>query len=63
MNGIAGTIRGNPLHGTVTWTMSADTARDIARFLTENITSADLAWNDVRALEAAADEVDPPEET
>ena len=44
--------------GTVTWTMTAEEARDVARFIRENCPSGDRAYRDADALEAAADEID-----
>ena len=44
--------------GSVTWTMSADGARDVARFIRENCPAGDMAYRDADALDAAADEID-----
>lgn len=44
----------------IVWTMTPETARDLARFMRDHVPPRDLALADCDDLEAAADLVDPP---
>jgi hypothetical protein len=49
-------------HGRIHWILEPDEARELAEVLGEALDDPrDLGWRDVRALQAAADELDPPD--
>ena len=45
--------------GQVVWTMTAEDARDLARFIDEQTTATDLARHDADLLRQAAERIDP----